>query len=47
MTRTVIRGALRAGDGVRTDLAVEGGRITETGSDRRPAPATGSSTRTA
>jgi dihydroorotase len=31
MTRTVIRGALRAGDGVRTDLAVEDGRIVEEG----------------
>ncbi len=31
MTRTVIRGALRAGDGVRTDLAVEDGRIVEQG----------------
>jgi dihydroorotase len=32
MTRMVIRGALRAGDGVRTDLAVEDGRIVEDGS---------------
>jgi dihydroorotase len=32
MTRIVIRGALRAGDGVRTDLAVEDGRIVEDGS---------------
>ena len=31
MTRTVIRGAVRAGDGVRTDLAIEDGRIVEDG----------------
>ncbi|HET6826148.1 MAG TPA: dihydroorotase [Amnibacterium sp.] len=31
MSRTVIRGALRVGDGVRTDLAVEDGRIVEEG----------------
>ncbi|HEV7622548.1 MAG TPA: dihydroorotase, partial [Amnibacterium sp.] len=31
MTRIVIRGALRAGDGVRTDLAVEDGRIVADG----------------
>ncbi|HEY8317410.1 MAG TPA: dihydroorotase [Amnibacterium sp.] len=31
MTRILIRGALRAGDGVRTDLAVEDGVVTATG----------------
>ncbi|MCU1473716.1 dihydroorotase [Amnibacterium sp.] len=34
MTRTVIRGALRAGDGARTDLAVEDGRIVADGTVR-------------